>query len=164
MLLCSAVAADPVAKDVPYVPSSPGVTKAMVDLAEVKEGDLVYDLGSGDGRIVIEAAQRGARGIGIEIDPKLVRLAQENAARAGVGEHTEFRQQNLFEVNYRDASVITMYLFPKVNLALRPKLLRELKPGTRVVSHSFDMGDWEPDKRIEVEGKLIYLWVIKAKP
>jgi SAM-dependent methyltransferase len=162
--LCVPAFAEDTKKIVPYVPSSPGVVQAMLDLGQVSDKDVVYDLGSGDGRIVIGAAQRGARAIGIEIDPKLVRRSQENAERAGVAQRTEFRTQDLFEADYRDATVITMYLFPKVNLALKPKLLRELRPGTRVVSHSFDMGDWQPDKRIEVEGKLLYLWTIPPRP
>lgn len=164
-LLCTcAVAEEEKNKIVPYVPSSPGVVKAMLDLGSVSDKDLVYDLGSGDGRIVIGAAERGAKAIGIEIDPVLVTRSQHNAQRAGVSARTEFRSQDLFEADFRDATVVMMYLFPKVNLALKPKLLRELRPGTRLVSHSFDMGDWQPDKRIEVEGHLLYLWTIPARP
>ncbi len=147
--------------DVPYVPTPEAVVDKMLDMAKVRASDIVYDLGSGDGRIVIRAAQkRGARGVGIDLDPDRVREARANARRAGVEDRVEFRQGNLFDVNLSPATVVTLYLLPGVNLKLKPKLLRELKPGTRVVSHSFDMGDWKPEKTVEVDGRKVHYWVI----
>ena len=145
--------------DVPYVPTSPKIVNAMLELAQVGETDIVYDLGSGDGRIVIAAvkdfgAQRGA---GVDIDAKLVGEATESARKAGVAEKTRFIEGNLFEQDFSEATVVTMYLLPEINLRLRPKILA-LKPGTRVVSHRFNMGDWKPEKTVEVEGRKIYLW------
>jgi ribosomal protein L11 methylase PrmA len=123
---------------------------------------VVYDLGCGDGRIVIAAVKDfGARAVGIDIDPERIAESRENARKAGVGKRAAFRNEDLFEADIREATVVTLYLFPWVNLKLRPKLWKELKPGTRVVSHSHDMGDWEPDKEIEVEGQRIYLWTIR---
>jgi ubiquinone/menaquinone biosynthesis C-methylase UbiE len=137
----------------------------MLRLANVQANDVVYDLGSGDGRIVITAAQKvGARGIGIDISPERIREANENAKQAGVTDRVEFRQQDLFETNFSDATVVTLYLLPKLNVKLRPKLLRELKPGTRIVSHAFDMGDWKPDQVVEVDGKTVYYWVVPENP
>lgn len=147
--------------DVPYVPSSPAVVKAMLDLGAVTDQDVVYDLGSGDGRIVIGAAQRGARGVGIELDGRLIARSWENAAAAGITGLVDFRQQDLFQTDLREATVVTLYLFPAVNLKLRPKLQRELKPGSRVVSNSFDMGTWKADKMITVDRKNLYLWTIR---
>ncbi len=136
----------------------------MLKLARVTKDDVVYDLGSGDGRIVINAAKRyGARGVGIEINPDLVKEARLNAERAGVTNRVKFVEQDLFETDLKEASVVTLYLLPEVNLRLRPKLLRELKPGTRVVSHDFDMGDWKPDKTVQYNGRTIYYWVIPMK-
>jgi SAM-dependent methyltransferase len=150
--------------DVRYEPSSPEIVTAMLKLAEVKPADLVYDLGCGDGRIPIAAAKQfGARGVGIDIDPERIQEATENARKAGMSGRVKFLNQDLFEADIREASVVTLYLFPWVNLKLRPKLLRELKPGTRVVSHSHDMGDWKPEKEIEVDGHTIYFWTIPAK-
>lgn len=146
--------------DVPYVPTGPETVEAMLDLAKVTKDDVVYDLGSGDGRIVIAAAKRGARAVGVEIDPKLVALSRELAAKAGVSSLTEFRQEDLFVTDLRPATVVTLYLFPKVNLLLRPKLKRDLKPGSRIVSQMFDMGDWKFDRMVELKGRLLYLWVI----
>jgi precorrin-6B methylase 2 len=147
--------------DVPYVPTPPEVVTAMLKLAEVKNTDVVYDLGCGDGRIVVAAARDyGARGVGVDIDPARIQEAQTNAQKAGVADRVQFRQQDLFQTNLSEATVVTLYLLPNINLRLRPKLWRELKPGTRVVSHSFDMGDWKPDKVIEVNGRKIYFWVI----
>lgn len=148
------------APDVPYVPTPPSVVNAMLDLAKVKKGDLVYDLGCGDGRIVIEAAKRGARGVGIDIDPDRIAEARRNAAEAGVSDRVQFRQQDLFDVDLRDADVVTLYLLQAVNMRLRPKLLEELRPGARVVSHAFDMGDWEPQDVAHVDGSTAYLWII----
>lgn len=152
------------APDVPYVPTSTEVVAAMLKLAGVKKGDVLYDLGCGDGRIVIAAAQEfGARGTGIDINPERVREANENASKAGVADQVKFVQQDLFESNFSDATVVTLYLLPAINLKLRPKLWRELKPGTRVVSHAFDMDDWKPEKVVDVDGEQIFLWTIPAK-
>ena len=156
--------------DVPFVVTPDHVTRAMLDLAAVKPGDFVIDLGSGDGRIVIAAARHyGARGLGVEIVPDLVEKSRDDARRAGVAERAEFRVQDLFATDLAPASVITMYLLPEVNLQLRPRL-RALKPGTRIVSHDWDMGDWQPDRVVTVEvpdkpygrEKLsrLYLWTI----
>ncbi|EKQ66875.1 ribosomal protein L11 methylase [Leptolyngbyaceae cyanobacterium JSC-12] len=151
--------------DVVYVPTPPAVVNEMLRLADVKSTDLVYDLGSGDGRIVIAAAQqRGARGIGIDIDPQRIQEANENAQKAGVSDRVEFRQQDLFQTDFSDATVVTLYLLPELNVRLRPKLLRELKPGTRIVSHDFDMGDWKPDQVVQVDGKTVYYWVVPENP
>ena len=151
--------------DVVYVPTPVPVVNEMLRLANVQANDVVYDLGSGDGRIVITAAQKvGARGIGIDISPERIREANENAKQAGVTDRVEFRQQDLFETNFSDATVVTLYLLPKLNVKLRPKLLRELKPGTRIVSHAFDMGDWKPDQVVEVDGKTVYYWVVPENP
>ena len=157
--------------DVPYVTTPQGVVDAMLALAGVGPGDTLIDLGSGDGRIVITAAQRfGVPGIGVEIDPRLIALARANAQAAGVGDKARFVEQDLFTTDLRGASVITLYLLPDVNLKLRP-LLRTLKPGTRIVSHDWDMGDWAPDRTIRVpapdkkiglakESRLM-LWIVR---
>ncbi len=151
--------------DVPYVPTSDGVVAAMLKAGGVKTDDILYDLGCGDGRIVIAAAQKlGTRGVGIDINPVRIKEAQANAEKAGVTGRVKFIEQDLFDADIRNATVVTLYLLPAVNLKLRPKLLRELKPGTRIVSHSFDMGDWKPEKEIEVNGETIYFWVIPARP
>jgi len=150
-------------KEVPYVPSPPEVVDAMLAAAGVKKGDVLYDLGSGDGRIVIAAAKRfGVRGVGVDIDPRRIREANENARAAGVTKLVEFREQNLFDVDLEPATVVTLYLLPEVNKKLRPKLLREVRPGTRVVSHAFDMGDWAPDQQLEVAGSTVYVWRVDA--
>jgi SAM-dependent methyltransferase len=150
--------------DAPFVPSILEITEAMLKLANVREGDVVYDLGSGDGRIVIIAAQKfGASGVGVEIDPALIRESRINARKAGVTRRVRFIQQDLFKTDISRATVVTLYLRPEVNLRLRPKLLRELKAGTRVVSNSFDMGDWKPDKVESVAGNAVYLWTIPPK-
>jgi tRNA G37 N-methylase Trm5 len=133
----------------------------MLQLAQVNNNDVIYDLGSGDGRIPITAAQKyGARGIGIDINPERVQEANANLQKSGVGNRVQFRQQDLFETDFSNASVVTLYLLPDMNLKLRPKLLQELKPGTRIVSHSFDMGDWKPQQVQQVNGSTIYLWVV----
>ena len=150
-------------KIVPFVPSPQEVVDKMVELGGVKPGDVVYDLGSGDGRIVIAAAKKGAKAVGFEIDGDLVKQSRENIRAAGVQDSAEIRQQDILTVDLSPASVVTMYLLPDVNLKLRPNLLSQLKPGSRVVSHSFDMGDWKPDKAERVEGRTIYLWIIPAK-
>ena len=150
-------------KIVPFVPSPQVVVDKMVELAGVKKGDVVYDLGSGDGRIVITAAKKGARAVGFEIDPELVGESRANIKKAGVQDLAEIRNQDILTVDLSPASVVTMYLLPDVNLKLKPNLLSQLKPGSRVVSHSFDMGDWKPDRIERVEGRTIYLWTIPAK-
>ena len=150
--------------DVPYVSTPHKVVAAMLKMARVKKGDLVYDLGCGDGRIVIAAARDfGARGVGIDLDPKRIQEARENARKASVEDRVTFIEQDLFDADVRKASVVTLYLFSGVNLRLRPKLLRELRPGTRVVSHSFDMGDWRPVRVENIDDHKIYYWVIPGK-
>jgi SAM-dependent methyltransferase len=151
--------------DVPYVATPPVVVAKMLEIAQVTKDDVVYDLGSGDGRIVIMAAQRfGARGVGVEIDPGLVLEAHDNAKRAGVADRVQFLLQDLFETDLRAATVVTLYLMESVNLELRPKLWRELQPGTRVVSHDFRMGDWPPEQVVRVGGSMLYAWTIPAQP
>ena len=150
--------------DVPYVPTPPEVVKAMLQLAEVRAGDVLIDLGCGDGRIVVDAAlEYGARGIGYDLNPERIKEANENASKAGVQNSVRFVQKNLFEADIHEATVVTLYLLPTVNEKLKPRLLAELKPGTRVVSHAFDMGDWKPDKQVEVDGRKVYLWFVPAK-
>jgi SAM-dependent methyltransferase len=150
--------------DVPFVPTPPEVVTEMLKLANVHKGDLLYDLGCGDGRIVIAAAEKfGARGVGIDIDPERIKEAQENAQKAGVADRVKFVQQNLFEADVSKATVVTLYLLSEVNLKLRPKLLKELRPGTRIVSHSFDMGDWKPDKQVEIGWRKLYFWVVPPR-
>jgi SAM-dependent methyltransferase len=151
-----------------YEPTPPEVVDAMLELGRVGDRDTVYDLGSGDGRIVIAAARKGARAVGIEHDPGLVERARRDAQAAGVGEQARFLQQDLFDADIRAATVVMLYLLPEVNLALRPKLLRDLAPGARVVSHSHDMGDWLPEQTREVtarDGKVhrIHLWTLPAR-
>ena len=150
--------------DVPYVPTPEDVVARMLSIADVGNRDFVIDLGSGDGRIAIAAVKdRGARGaLGVDIDPTRVNEAQLNAKAAGVSDAVEFRQQNLFETQLDKASVITMYLLPRINLELRPRLL-DLKPGTRLVSHAFTMGDWGPDATARVGNNDIYFWYVPAK-
>lgn len=150
--------------DVPYVPTRQVVVDAMLDLAKVKKNDVLYDLGCGDGRIVITAAKKhGATGTGVDIDPERISEAKLNAKEAGVTDKVKFVEGNLFEMDLSKASVVTLYLLPSVNLKLRPQLLEQLKPGTRVVSHAFDMDDWEPEQTINVDGATIYLWTIPEK-
>ena len=153
--------------DVIYVPTPQAVVDEMLKLAGVHKGDVLYDLGSGDGRIPVTAAKRfGIRAVGIDIDPERIREAEENAKRAGVSGLANFRREDLFGADFREATVVTLYLLPELNLRLRPRLLAELKPGTRIVSHQFDMGDWKPEKQLELDGRTIYLWRVprKAKP
>jgi SAM-dependent methyltransferase len=153
------------APDVPFEPSPQSVVVQMLTLANVGTKDVVYDLGCGDGRIVITAAQKfGARGVGVDIDPDRIAESLENAKRAGVGSRVTFRNEDLFEADIREATVVTLFLWPEVNLKLRPKLLRDLKPGTRVVSYYWDMGSWVPEKQMEVDGHPIYLWTVPVRP
>jgi SAM-dependent methyltransferase len=152
----------------PYVATPEPVVVEMLRLAKVTKTDVVYDLGSGDGRIVITAAREfGARGTGIEIDPALVKEARESARKARVTDRVRFLQQDLFEADISEATVVTLYLLPEVTLRLRPKLLRELTPGTRIVSHRYDLGDWPPAKVIQVNvngiNHWVYYWVIPAR-
>jgi tRNA G10 N-methylase Trm11 len=147
--------------DAPFVPTIDEIAEAILKMANVTKDDVVYDLGCGDGRVVIMAAKKfGARGVGVDIDPERIRESKENARKAGVSDRVKFIQQDLFKTDISKATVVTLYLLPEVNLRLRPKLLKELKPGTRVVSNSFDMGDWEADKKGSVFGNSIYYWVI----
>jgi tRNA A58 N-methylase Trm61 len=151
--------------DVIYVPTPPDVVAAMLRMAKVGPGDVVYDLGSGDGRIVIAAVKDfgAARGVGIDIDPTRTEEATANAKAAGVGDRVQFLNQDLFATDFRDATVITLYLLPTLNLKLRPTLQSTLRPGTRIVSHSFDMGDWKPEQTVEVNGRVAYFWTVPAR-
>lgn len=150
--------------DVVYVPTPYEVVDEMLRLAGVGRGDVLYDLGSGDGRIPIAAAKKfGIRATGIDIDAELVRQAEDNARNAGVGGLARFRVEDLFKADFRDATVVTLYLQPHLNLKLRPRLWAELKPGTRIVSHQFDMGDWPPEKKVERGGHAIYFWTIPPR-
>lgn len=157
------------APDVPYLPTDEEIVKVMLDVAQVTKDDVLYDLGSGDGRIPITAAVRfGTRGVGIDIDPARVAEAKANALRAGVADRVRFIEADIFEADFKDATVVTLYLLPEVNLRLRPKLLADLKPGTRIVSHNYDMGDWKPDKAIRVDfpfgsSHTVYFWVVPAR-
>jgi SAM-dependent methyltransferase len=156
-----------VKKDVPYVPTPQNVVDEMLRLANVTKNDVVYDLGCGDGRLVITAVNKfgASRGFGVDIDPQRIAESNANAKAAGVTDRVSFAVQDLFQTDLKEATVVTLYLLPEVNLRLRPKLLSELRPGTRVVSHSFDMGDWKPEKAITVQpgGQRLYFWTIPAK-
>ena len=154
--------------DVPYVPTHESLVEEMLNMAKVSGNDTLYDLGSGDGRIVITAAKKfGTRGIGFDLDPDRVSEARENARRAGVTDRVRFEQQDIFTAKIADATVITMYLLPDVNMRLRPKLLSELKPGTRIVSHNYDLGDWQPVQRKEMDvsgiNHTLYLWIVPQR-
>lgn len=150
--------------EVPYVPTPNQVVEAMLNLAKVTKADTVIDLGCGDGRIVITAAQKyGARGIGVDLNPERIAEAEANAKNAKVEERVKFVEQDLFKADIREATVVTLYLLPSVNARLKPRLFEQLKPGTRVVSHSFDMPDWQPAEKIQVDGRTLYLWVIPEK-
>jgi len=154
--------------EVPYVPTHEKIVAEMLKVAKVGKKDVLYDLGSGDGRIVITAAKKYGivRGVGVDIDPVRIKEARENATKAGVADRVRFLQQDLFETDIKEATVVTLYLLPEVNLRLRPKLLSDLKPGTRVVSHNYDMGDWSPLKTLTVrvpEDHTVYFWVIPQR-
>jgi SAM-dependent methyltransferase len=167
----------PVAKprkplDVPYVPTTETAVEAMLKLADVKPTDVVYDLGCGDGRIVIAAAKTyGARAVGIDIDPQRIAEANANARRAGVTNLVRFEENDLFQADFKEATVVTLFLLSSVNLKLKPKLLADLKPGTRVVSNTFDMGDWKPEKEFVVANTdddtflshRLYLWIVPQR-
>jgi cyclopropane fatty-acyl-phospholipid synthase-like methyltransferase len=149
--------------DIYWVPTPPAVVDAMLKLADVKPSDVVYDLGCGDGIIVTTAAQKyGARAVGVDIDPQRVKEATERARKMGVSDRVEIRQGDLFEADIKDATVVTLYLLQSLNMKLMPKLKSDLKPGTRIVSQTFNMGEaWPPEKTIEVDGRPVYLWTIK---
>lgn len=150
--------------DVIFVPTPQEVVEEMLKIAKVGKGDVLYDLGSGDGRIAITAAKKfGIRATGIDIDPERIREATENAKKAGVSNLVKFRQEDLFKADFRDATVITLYLLPDLNVKLRPRLWAELKPGTRIVSHQFDMGTWQPEKKVELNGRTVYFWTVPER-
>jgi hypothetical protein len=154
--------------DVPYVPTNDRVVAEMLKMADVKKNDVLYDLGSGDGRIPITAAKRfGTRGVGIDIDPERIAEAKQNAITAGVTDRVRFIEGDIFDADIKEATVVTLYLLPEINLRLRPKLLADLKPGTRIVSHNYDMGDWAPLKTVtlEVSGTThtVYYWIVPKR-
>ncbi len=150
--------------DVPYVPTPLPIVEAMLKLGNIRSTDFVIDLGCGDGRIVVMAAEKfGARGMGFDLNPERIAEAKENAKKAGVEDRVEFVEKDLFDADLSKATLVTLYLLPEVNLRLRPKLLRELRTGARIVSHSFDMGDWKPDRKVEVNGKTLYYWEVTEK-
>jgi SAM-dependent methyltransferase len=173
ILYVSIAAAQLRTPDVPYVPTTDEAVQVMLKLADVKKSDVVYDLGCGDGRIVIAAAKTyGARGVGIDINPVRIKEARENARKAGVENLVRFEENDLFKADIREASVVTLFLLSSVNLKLRPKLLEDLKPGTRVVSNTFDMGDWTPEKEQSIAGDdpdanflshKFFLWTIPPR-
>jgi SAM-dependent methyltransferase len=153
--------------DVPYVPTPEDVVEQMLTLAKVQKDDVVYDLGCGDGRIVITAAKKyGVRGVGVDIDPERIRESKENARKADVQDRVQFLQQDLFKTDVSEASVLMLYLLPEINLRLRPQLFQQLKPGTRIASHSFNMGDWQPDQTVQVPAdgydRTVHFWVLPA--
>jgi tRNA G37 N-methylase Trm5 len=152
------------APDVIYVPTPYEVVDEMLKLANVKKGDVLYDLGSGDGRIPVTAAKKfGIRAVGVDIDPQRIEEARENAKKNGVARLVEFRNEDLFKTRFAEATVVTLYLLPDLNVKLRPRLLAELKPGTRIVSHQFDMGTWKPERKLELNGRTIYLWTVPPR-
>lgn len=150
--------------DVIYVPTPEDVVEAMLTVAKVTKNDVVYDLGTGDGRIPVTAAKKyGARGVGIDIDPQRIKDANENVQRNGVGDKVRIVQGDLFEADISEATVVTLYLLPSLNQKLMPKLMKDLKPGTRIVSHAFDMGTWKPEQEIDVNGRKVFFWTIPKK-
>ena len=152
--------------DVIFVPTPQNEVSAMLMLANVQKGDIVYDRGCGDGRLVVTAVKDfGARrAVGIDINPERIKESQETARQAGVTDRVTFRNEDLFEADIKEATVVTLYLLQSLNEKLRPKLWRDLKPGTRIVSHTFSMGDWKPEKEVDVEGRTIYFWTVPANP
>ncbi len=174
LVLCASLAVSQTSQlkripDVPYVPTTEQAVKVMLKLAGVKQSDIVYDLGCGDGRIVITAAKEyGAHGVGVDIDPARIREARENAKRAGVENLVRFEENDLFKADIHDATVVTLFLLSSINLKLRPKLLHDLRPGTRIVSNTFDMGDWKPAKEASLDNSTaddslshqFYLWIV----
>jgi len=169
LVLAAALATPPApaqgrSPDVIYVPTPPEVVEEMLRIAGVGPGDVLYDLGSGDGRIPIAAAKKfGIRAVGIDIDPERVWEAGQKARGEGVDGLVQFRREDLFQADFHEATVVTLYLHPDVNLRLRPRLWAELKPGTRIVSHQFPMGDWTPEKVVELHGRRLYFWTIPAR-
>ena len=150
--------------DVIYVPTPEEVVEAMLQVANVTKNDIVYDLGSGDGRIPVTAALKyGARAVGIDIDPQRIKEANENVAKNKVGDKVKILNADLFATDISEATVVTLYLLPSLNVKLMPKLMKELKPGTRIVSHAFDMGDWKPEKELDVNGRKVYFWTIPKR-
>jgi SAM-dependent methyltransferase len=164
---CIALAQTPVPQvqiNAPYVSTPPEVVAAMLKLAHLTSADTLYDLGCGDGRIVVAAAKEyHAHGIGIDLKPELIREAQARARKEGIATLVKFEVGDIFEADLRDATVVTLYLLPDMNRRLRPKLVNELKPGSRIVSHDFDMGSWKPDREEQVGSSHIYLWTVPAK-
>lgn len=146
--------------DVIYVPTRQSVVDAMLKVASVKAGDVLYDLGCGDGRIPVTAAKLGARAVCIDIDPRRIAEANENVKKSGVGDRVRVLNQDLFTTDISEATVVSLYLLPSLNLKLRPTLWKTLKPGTRIVSHDFDMGDWKPEQTLNVDGATVYYWTI----
>lgn len=151
--------------DVPYVPTPQEVVDKMLDMAKVRRNEVLFDLGCGDGRIVVTAASKfGARGVGIDIDPERIAEAKANAEKAGVSDRVEFRQADLFKTDFSSANVVTLYLLPDINRKLRPQLWRQLRPGTRIVSHAFDMGEpWPPERTERVDYRTLYSWTIRPE-
>jgi cyclopropane fatty-acyl-phospholipid synthase-like methyltransferase len=150
--------------DVIFVPTPQEVVEAMLQLAKVTKNDVVYDLGTGDGRIPVTAATKyGARGVGIDIDPQRIKEANENVQKSGASDRVKIIQGDLFETPISEATVVTLYLLPSLNVKLIPKLNKELKPGARIVSHAFDMGDWKPEQEVDVNGRKVYFWTIGKK-
>jgi ribosomal protein L11 methylase PrmA len=150
--------------DVIFVPTPEAVVEAMLQVANVTKSDVVYDLGCGDGRIPVTAAKKyGARGFCFDIDPQRISEAKENVAKNNVGNLVTVVHADLFETDLSGASVVTLYLLPSLNVKLMPKLMKELKPGTRIVSHAFDMGDWKPEKELDVDGRKVYFWTIPKR-
>ena len=149
-------------KDVVWVPTPPHVVEFMLDMAKVTSQDFVIDLGSGDGRIVIAAGKRGARGFGVELNENLVQLSNEEAARQGVAERVQFHVRDMFQTDLSQASVLTTYLLPQLNVRVRPQLLKQLKPGSRVVAYAFHMGEWQPDQVAQVNGLTVHHWIVPA--
>jgi precorrin-6B methylase 2 len=166
LMFAAPIAVAQVKKDVPFVPTPQPVVEEMLRLAEPKEGEVLYDLGCGDGRIVVTAAKKyNVKGIGVDIDPERIKECRENAEKAGVTDRVKFIQKNLFEMDFGDADVLCMYLLTSVNAKLKPKILADMKPGARVVSHAFDMGDWKPDQTVQVkesDNRTVYFWVVPA--
>lgn len=151
--------------DVPFVPTPQEVVDRMLEMADVKPNDYLIDLGSGDGRIVISAVRdrNVKQALGVDLDPQRISEARENAHRAGVADRAKFKQGDIFETDFSDATVLTMYLLQTVNERLRPTILKELAPGTRIVSHAFDMGEWQPDQTDSVGGRIVYMWIVPAR-
>ncbi|HEY2588561.1 MAG TPA: class I SAM-dependent methyltransferase, partial [Tepidisphaeraceae bacterium] len=154
---------EPPKRDVPYVPTDEPVVMAMLRFAGVTAHDVVYDLGCGDGRIVIAAAKHcGAQGVGVDIDPMRITECRENAAKARVGDRVQFLCQSFFDTDVRDATVLMLYLLPSINIKLRPKLLAELRPGSRIIANQFEIGDWQPYMTADVHHRTLRQWIVPA--